>query len=241
MKRLMVQILRQAAKVEQSAKKCIIRSSVKRAGVWFVDIPRTGSTSIKHDLVRRYGECFDKDFYREDAEGRKGKRRIGRPICPEAHSTAREMRRLLGAGCFDSLYTFSFVRNPLDRFHSLFQYRRMAGDLGSGVSFKRYACSLATPRFRDPDSPFYKRPYYLPMCDYLLDGNGDPIIDAWFKFEEREAALGRIGEETGIRFSDAHLESGKSLKSYTECYDAESAECVRTFYKDDFAYFSYDG
>lgn len=78
------------------------------------------------------------------------------------------------------------------------------------------------------------------MCDYLLDEHGQIIVNEWFKFEDREVALGEICNKTGMQFSKVHLESGKSLTSYADFYDTESAECVRLFYKDDFDYFSYD-
>lgn len=239
MKSILLGILKKASKIDRSTRKRIIRSSIAKSGVWFVDIPRTGSTSIKHDLVLRFGHCFDKDFHREETEEMKKQGRKGH-VSVEAHATAREIRKLIGPKCYDAVYSFSFVRNPFDRFYSLFHYRLMLGDMDKDVSFKRYACSLATPRFRDPNTPFFKRPYYLSMCDYLLDERGDPVVDEWFKFEERAASLVKIGDKTGIRFSETHLESGRSLESYSDLYDSESAECVRKFYKDDFDYFSYD-
>jgi len=239
MNHLMLRILKRAAKFEKSTKKRILRSSVATAGIWFVDIPRTGSTSIKYDLVRRFGPCYGKNFHREEHD-KDGKRAAGRHTFVEAHATAREIVKAVGPRVFDSVYSFSFVRHPLDRFYSIFHFRRMAGDIDPAMSFKRYACSLATPRFRDPNSPFYKRPYHLSMCDYLLDDNDRLMVDEWFKFEQRNPALGKIHEKTGVVFSGAHHERGKSLESYLEFYDSESAECVSNFYKDDFVYFSYD-
>ena len=227
MQSILLNLLNRPSRIEKSTRKRIIRTSIKQAGVWFVDVPRTGSTSIKHDLVKQFGECFGKSFYREPAKG--GEKTTRNRATVEAHSTATEVRKLIGAKYFDSVYTFSFVRNPFDRFFSLFHYRQLVGDLDRSISFKRYVCSLATPRFRDPSTPFFKRPYYLSMCDYLLDEQGQLIIDQWFKFENRNDSLSEIVGQTGVHFSGTHLERGKSLESYIDFYDSESKECLRTF------------
>ena len=158
----------------------------------------------------------------------------------EAHATAKEMQKTIGAELFNAIYTFSFVRNPLDRFYSIFYYRKLVGDIDPGISFKKYACSLTKPRFRNIDSPFYKRPYYLPMCDYLMDHDNMLLVNEWFKFEQRNSALEKIREKSGMAFSETHQERGRSLPSYQEFYDSESAACVGNFYKDDFKFFSYN-
>lgn len=239
MKRNTLSILKMLSKIDKSISKKIIRSDIAKSGVWFVDIPRTGSTSLRHDLMLRFGPCFSKNFHMQNKEeiqksGRKNH------VAVEAHATAQEIRKLIGSVCYDSVYKFAFVRNPLDRFYSLFHYRQIVGDIDKRISFKRYACSLTTPRFRDPNTPFFKRPYYLSMCDYLLDDRDCLAVDEWFKFEERAVSLGEIGDKIGIQFSETHLASGKSLESYSDLYDSESAECVRAFYKDDFEYFAYN-
>src|SRR5207248_10065707 len=91
------------------------RRQVEEAGIWFVDIPRTGSTSLKLALEQRFGSEFGKEYLRET-----GKRT---PKVIRDHRTAIEVRNFLSPAVWERLFTFSIVRNPWDRCYSLFQYR----------------------------------------------------------------------------------------------------------------------
>lgn len=53
------------------ARRAVARRSIVRAGLWFVDIPRTSSTSIKHVLGERFGGEFRKSVERETGTKRK--------------------------------------------------------------------------------------------------------------------------------------------------------------------------
>lgn len=46
-------------------KRSRMRRRIQDAGFWFVDIPRTGSTSLKQALGELYGEAFGKRYCRE--------------------------------------------------------------------------------------------------------------------------------------------------------------------------------
>jgi hypothetical protein len=59
------------------------------------------------------------------------------------HLTAQDMQKRLGNDLWRELFTFSFIRNPWDRFLSLYFYRRNCGELQSNVTFKDYARQLS--------------------------------------------------------------------------------------------------
>jgi len=100
-----------------------IRSRVAKAGCWFVDLPRTSSNSIRQELWQEFGWPFNIEFgsgYHSFLPG------IGR------HYKAREIRMHLRPLLWQKIFTFSIVRNPWDRYLSLFFFhfnKRMYGNL----------------------------------------------------------------------------------------------------------------
>ena len=111
-----------------------VRSRLKEMGFWYVDIPRTSSTTLKLAFYKKYGKVFGKP---SPSQG------IGMGLIPH-HLPAQSLREQLGAGLWDSLYTFSIVRNPFERALSLFQFLQKNGKL-QGWTFGRYVDQLVRP------------------------------------------------------------------------------------------------
>lgn len=202
-----------------------------RNGLWFVDIPRTGSTSIKTVLGRELGPGYGKSFDRE----------LGRKQATHFldHTAARKVVASIGEKAWDSLYTFSFVRNPWERFHSVFKYRIARQELTADTSFKEYVRGLTTPRHRQKTSPYYHHSYHMSMCDYLMDAQNRILVKDVFKYEEREQALETLREKTGINFSTEWRESTKDFSDHLEHYDDESAAIIGLYFADDIQQFNY--
>src|SRR5262245_8701167 len=92
------------------------RSQIRRHGFWFVDIPRTSSTSIRVELGRFYGLPYGKSKTFED--------QYSTPQIFRDHVPAREMREILGTDLWERIFTFALVRNPWDRIVSMYNWRR---------------------------------------------------------------------------------------------------------------------
>ena len=69
---------------------------VKKHGFWFVDIPRTSSTSIKYELGQKYGIAYRK---RNPLEKQYSQRQAF-----NFHMTARKMRQVLGSKTWDRIF-----------------------------------------------------------------------------------------------------------------------------------------
>ncbi len=93
----------------------IARWKIGRTGFWFVDIPRTGSTSLRAELGVEFKDLHGKWFAEDKAHA------TGQHV--ECHQSAAEMQTFFGPRKWRSLYTFSFVRNPWTR--SLSYYHRL--------------------------------------------------------------------------------------------------------------------
>lgn len=202
-----------------------------RNGLWFVDIPRTGSTSIKTILDRKLGSAYGKSFDRESGHKQK-------TLFPD-HTPARMILGKIGEETWDSIYTFSFVRNPWERFHSSFKYRIANQELAADTSFREYVRALATPRHRQNSNPYYHHSYHMSMCDYLMDADDRILVKDVFKYEERDHALETLRDKTGIDFSTEWRESLKDTTVYHDHYDDETAMIIGLHFADDIRQFNY--
>jgi len=213
-------------------RRMLLRKKVKHAGLWFVDIPRTSSSSIKSGLTDAFGREYGKSYDRESGARSK--------LVVEDHTPALKVRRLLGDELWEQLFTFSFVRNPWDRFYSLYCFRRATKCLAENLSFYEYVEKLEEFRFRDRDSPFSRHEYHLPMLDYLKDHEDNLVIQRVFRFEERESSLKELSERVGIALKFSKKEVLSESGRYRKVYDSRTKDIVARFYKDDIEYFEYD-
>src|SRR5437763_7685817 len=119
---------------------------IESAGFWFVDIPRTSSTSLKLALGQRFGTEFGKQYARETGVRTQ-------KVIPD-HATAIEMRKLLSPELWSRLFTFSVVRNPWDRCYSLFRFRIAMKAIPASFPFPEYLSLLEQRNTRHRYSPF---------------------------------------------------------------------------------------
>ena len=90
------------------------RFLLKKQGLFFIDIPRTSSTSIRAELGRCFGIAH-----------RKSERRaikVLRLQLSRDHWPAEKMRQFLGPSLWEKLFTFTVVRNPWDRTLSFYRH-----------------------------------------------------------------------------------------------------------------------
>lgn len=209
------------AKLDRALHKYYLRSALSKSGCWFVDIPRTSSSSIRLDLAEKWGTVFEKNFngLEESTEKRFLRRRM------VAHLTASEIRKMIGASLWNRIYTFTVVRNPYKRFYSLYRYRRIIGDLDPRITYLNYVRLLRKPRLQLPDSPFSKRPYFLSQSDYISDNTGKFITSDWFKYENRRETLGKLSDKLGLMFSDAHIQKSEDSRAESMIKTTHDSEC----------------
>ncbi|HMB61083.1 MAG TPA: sulfotransferase family 2 domain-containing protein [Xanthomonadales bacterium] len=201
-----------------------VRSRLKEMGFWFVDIPRTSSTSLRLAFYGKYGKLFGKP---SASQG------IGMGLIPP-HVPARLLREQVGAALWDSLYTFSIVRNPFERALSLFQFLQKNSKL-KGWTYGRYVDQLVRP------GGFDYHGHYLSNCGYLCDADGALLVKEVFRFEQREQAMNVIAARTDCpeiaRNQTRTYATG--LRHYSHYYDALTRRKIEDFYRDDLERFGY--
>ena len=210
------------------------RQQIANAGIWFVDIPRTSSTTLKLELGKRFGNEFGKQYVRGSGVGRRHKVILD-------HSTATEVRKMISAELWNRLFTFSIVRNPWDRCYSLFRYRIANGEIPRGFPFIEYLRLLERKNTRSCYSPFAYQHHYRPMCDFVLDENNNQLVNYIGKYEKREEFMSMLKEKIGIELSDAPKAEvlGKPA-DYREAYDAEGLAIIQRMWQDDIGRFGYE-
>jgi hypothetical protein len=210
------------------------RQQIANAGIWFVDIPRTSSTTLKLELGKRFGKEFGKQYLRGSG------RRVSHKVIHD-HSTASEVRNILSPELWNRLFTFSIVRNPWDRCYSLFRYRIANNEIPRGFPFIEYLRLLERKNTRNVYSPFGDQPLFKPMCDFVLDENNNQLVNYIGKYEKREEFMSMLKEKIGIELSGAPKAEvlGKPA-DYREAYDAEGLAIIQRMWQDDIDRFGYE-
>ncbi|NES83408.1 MAG: sulfotransferase family protein [Moorea sp. SIO2B7] len=222
---------RQATKKYQK-----VIEQIRQNGFWFVDIPRTSSTSIKVELGNYYGSLYGKNTVLEDEYNYQEKSYFNN------HLTARQMKGKLPKGLWDELFTFSLVRNPWDRMVSLYFYRQKTGELSEKISFEEYINQLKSPRYNRIGSIHSFYGYYYGNCEYILDGKDNIIVDFVGKYEERESAIKIIAEKINYpSLGKLKLQQAKSKDlHYSKLYNHETKKLVEEVFKKDIEMFAYE-
>lgn len=207
------------------------RFSIWRRGVYFVDIPRTSSSSIRSELGKKFGRAYGKQNVIE-------KEHTTPQIFPD-HMPAREMRAILGPSVWDRLFTFTIVRNPWDRVLSMYHYRRKRGNIPESWSFRDYVLALASA---GPETPYFKyRGFRYGAADYVLGDNGELLVDTVVRYENRAEGLATVARRLKLDvLGQASLQSApRASKDYAEFYDAETEAAIRKRYAKDIELFGY--
>ncbi len=209
-------------------------AELEQTGFWFVDIPRTGSSSIKAELGKAYGPLYGKTNLIEQEYSTE-------QVFVD-HIPAAEMQRTLGTALWDKLYTFSFVRNPWARLVSLYYYRIRKGHFGQELSFRDYVLRLRDFYAGDSCELFAYDGFYRRCSDYILDADGNILVSFVGRYENRAEDLAHIGRNIGSPdIGKLWIQKSDGQAGHYSCaYDDEMAEIVRTIYARDIALFDYD-
>lgn len=206
---------------------------IRRNGFWFVDIPRTSSSSIKVELSKRYGAAYGKSNLIE-------KEHASRRIF-DGHVPAKKMRKMVGEESWKRIFTFTFVRNPWDRMASMYHYRHKIGQIPADISFRDYIFALE--KSSGVRGTIFQFPvFYFSSSDYILDDDGNILVDFVGRFETRDRDLKEIVRKIGYEsLGDAWIQRASPAgQHYSTHYDDETREIVRRLYQQDLDIFGYE-
>ncbi len=207
---------------------------IRRRGFWFIDIPRTSSSSIKAELGQLYGRAYSKLNIKDKGYGKQ-------QIFAD-HLPAHQMREILTSDVWNSIFTFTIVRNPWDRLLSSYYYRKnRVKNLPEDMDFKKYVFELYHFMNHKNSPLFLYHGYYYSAAEYILDEKEDKIINFIGKYENREEDIRYIGEKLNIpKFGSLHIQKAREIQEpYSKFYDDEMAQMVGKLYEKDIKLFDY--
>lgn len=211
-----------------------VRSLISRNGFYFVDIPRTSSSSIRVELSRRFGIVYGKtDLMQKE---------YAAPQLLNDHIPAREIRALLGKSLWNRIFTFTIVRNPWDRHLSIYHFRKKKNKIPKRWSFHDYILRLQEAVQEKRKSKYFFRPLRLGASDFVLGENGEMLVDYVAKYESRADDLRYIRSKLNCdALGKIHIQGASPDNvHYSAFYDNETEEVIRTLYAKDLELFGYE-
>ncbi len=193
----------------------------------FIHIPKTAGTSIATTISRnwKFRTSFD----------------------PYVHATAQEMVNRLGDK-FHKNYSFTFVRNPWDRLHSLYHFicqkklnyakgEHWDQDLLKKRGFKAWLLEddfwPPYTKNKGPSSQKRNQTYFI------QNSNKEIIVKDIFYYERLDADLLKLSKKLGINFTDLMKSKTTKRSDYRDDYCGETIDFVYKYHAEDIKNFGY--
>lgn len=191
----------------------------------FIHIPKCAGTSITDTLDRQNN--FKKFINYKDFSLRL---MTGRNL---QHSTYSRIKALHPFK-FNSYFKFSFVRNPFDRMHSEYHWRRKWDRTIENKSFEEMLQEI--PTFRNRREPHFKQ-----QTDFIYTKRNKLMVDFVGRFETLEQDFRNVATELGVKQADLKvLNRSRSSTSYRSGYSDQAQELIKQFFAKDLDLLEYE-
>jgi hypothetical protein len=198
----------------------------------FIEVPKTGSTSIRAvlghpkkphlDIVqtRQELECLLQLSYLYDR--------------PDDVWDPNKPRRMADS-MFEQFFKFGFVRNPWDRTVSLYE-RREGVQLSGKMTFEEFV------EWIDCSSDTCIHPTrHKNQLDWFVDNEGKVLVDFIGRFERLQEDWKKICEKLALNATLPHANPNLSRKKrYTEYYTNKTRDMIASKFRVDIEYFGYE-
>ena len=164
------------------------------------------------------------------------------------HSTAREIRDMVGADVWSSYFTFTVVRHPYDRIVSLYTWLHKKLRCAPPEA-PEWSWPVAVA-FRESQgfSGFIRHEQFRrslggrPQVEWTCDDDGRCIVDFVGRFEDLDAARRTISERTGINLEPFERHNASTERTlHAEFFSGETDyDVLYKLHEKDFELFGYD-
>lgn len=212
----------------------------------FVAIPKTGTNSIRHQIVRKDAAYMIDMPHLNIRQIRSGLVMyfwLTAMGCNESYPSDPERVREHGEAVeegerfYESCFKFSSVRNPWARVASLYS-RREGLQLSDELDFDGFCKGL---RYASDTCIFPTR--HACQIDWLLGEDGEIAVDHVMRLEELSEGIARVKELSGGRaaFHPLHLNDNPAspARSYRDFYGPEARDHVAKVFRRDIEAFGY--
>jgi hypothetical protein len=200
----------------------------------FIEVPKTGSTSIRAVLgrpkrphldilqTRHEMECVMQLAYLYDQPGD-----VWDPNIP----------RKMADSLFEEFFKFGFVRNPWDRTVSLYE-RRDEGraPLSEEMSFEQFVEWINYSSDTCEHATRHKN-----QLDWFIDDKGKILMDFIGRFERLQDGWKTICDKLALNATLPHANRNSGRKKhYTEYYTTKTKDMIASKFRVDIEYFGYE-
>lgn len=203
------------------------RSRVLQNKCLYIHIPKCAGTSIENVL-------YGKPLIRFDVENKLWIQHVTMKELVEYYFSEEEI---------ESLFTFSIVRNPFDRFVSSYNWLcSVEGVSKTKETFRDFVFArnefefLVGEKYRHKKRNYYH--HLLPQIEFL-ERDGDIVVDYVGRFENLQEDWKKISQNIGVGVVLPCLNKEKH-DHYSSYFDKETRAVVEKRYKRDLEYFGYE-
>jgi len=155
------------------------------------------------------------------------------------HMTAAECIDVLGRERWDSMFSFSIVRNPWDKVVSHYHHRVATNQTGLGenpVSFNDWV----SRSYGDNDPYYYDQPVmFMPQLDWLTDSQGEQVVNYVGRFEQLQHHFDEICSLMGLHpLALPHIRKTEH-DDYRDYYTPKAKEIIAEWFAKDIEVFGY--
>lgn len=207
----------------------------------YIHIPKTAGTAVKHYL--RPLLCETDICVSLTADMEKLKERGS--IVPTKHSSATQVRNLIGADIFERSFRFSIARNPYARAVSIYRFLKF--------NFRVWKHSDIMDKFETLEdfvsSPFFQTPgpgrIIQPQVRWLTDAKARNLMSFTGKLETLEEDISAVTATLGLARTTRPVGRRNVSRGVSEVVTAELAsgrvvDAIRRRYAEDFEGLGYD-
>ena len=182
----------------------------------FIHIPKVAGNSIE-EIFREYS------YKNTNSKGKEF----------DQHIWAVRLRKELSADSYNRYFKFAFVRNPWDRWVSLYFYILQHPDNQFYESTKSYK------DFNEFVKNEVDKIWRPQQNKFITDGDGKIIVDFIGKYETLAGDIKKICEILNLAQSSLPHKNSSSHKSYRLYYNEETKKLVEDHSRDDIRLFGY--
>jgi hypothetical protein len=204
----------------------------------FVHIAKTGGTSVRAALAPvKWRDPYQIPAFICSRLSSLTGHRLGMKF--PRHAKAIAAREMLPRELYDGLFKFAFVRNPWDlQVSSWHHIRRERPHLLQGIddfeTFLRWKIEAERPY------QFHIDTSIALQSDYLVDLNGNVIVDFVGRYENLQADFDRVCERIGVRRRELpHRRQARDRDDYRAYYTDATAQLVADHFRRDIDLFGY--
>ena len=156
----------------------------------------------------------------------------------KSHMRAKAIRDLLGKEIYNKSFSFAVVRNPYTREVSRFKFVRTNKKHRSNKLFSNFKDFNDFVDFRYEK---YKQGDNITQKSFLIDNNGNQIVNQFIKLENINKEFEEITQKLGFpnNLEIPHINKTRGKNNWADYYSKESFKKISEVCSEDFESFNY--